>query len=61
MNPEKIWGMFEDEKKVVRAVCHNYLQQPMYGEKLQDTVIFHLEMYTRKIATALETKLRIKS
>ncbi|GAI74829.1 unnamed protein product, partial [marine sediment metagenome] len=46
MNEEKLKELLEAEKKIVRVVCHNYLQQPMYGEKLQDTVIFHLENFT---------------
>jgi len=39
----------ECEKKVVRIVCHNVLKAPLYGEKLQDVVIFHLENYTKSL------------
>jgi len=53
MNEEKLMELLEAEKKIVRAICHNYLQEPMYGEKLQDTVIFHLENYTKNIISAL--------
>ena len=39
----------ESEKKLVRFVCHNFLREEMYGEKLQDVVIFHLENFTKNI------------
>ena len=39
----------EHEKGVVKAVCHNYLREEMYGEKLQDVVIFHLENFVKTI------------
>lgn len=46
---EKIDTVLENEKKVVRAVCLNLLREPMYGEKLQDVVIFHLENFTNNL------------
>ena len=39
----------ESEKKLVRTVCHNILREEMYGEKLQNVVIFHLENFTKNI------------
>lgn len=39
----------EAEKVIVRATCHNVLREEMYGEKLQDVVIFHLENFARNI------------
>ncbi len=39
----------ESEKKIVRTVCHNILREEMYGEKLQNVVIFHLENFTKNI------------
>jgi len=39
----------EGEKKIVRTICHNILREEMYGEKLQNVVIFHLENFTRNI------------
>ena len=35
----------ENEKSVVRATCHNTLREEMYGEKLQNVVIFHLSNF----------------
>ena len=59
MNETKLMELLEAEKKIVRVVCHNYLQQPMYGEKLQDTVIFHLENFTNNIISSLSDSERI--
>ena len=39
----------ESEKGVVRAICHNYLREELYGEKLQDVVIFHRENFVKNI------------
>ena len=39
----------EHERGVVKAVCHNFLREEMYGEKLQNVVIFHLENFTKNI------------
>ncbi len=39
----------EHEKGVVRITCHNVLREEMYGEKLQNVVIFHLENFTKNI------------
>ncbi len=39
----------EAEKIIVRAICHNVLREEMYGEKLQNVVIFHLENFTKNI------------
>jgi len=39
----------ESEKGVVKAVCHNYLREELYGEKLQNLVIFHLENFVKNI------------
>ena len=55
---EIIEEVFENEVKVVRMVCHNVLRQPMYGKRLQDTVIFHLENFKRNLTDALEEKRR---
>ena len=53
---EVIERAFENEVKIVRAVCHNVLRQPMYGKRLQDTVIFHLENFKRNLMDALKEK-----
>jgi len=39
----------EAEKIIVRATCHNVLREEMYGEKLQNIVIFHLENFIKNI------------
>ena len=39
----------ENEKNVVKAVCHNYLREELYGEKLQNVVIFHLENFVKSV------------
>jgi len=39
----------ESEKKIVRTTCHNVLREEMYGEKLQNVVIFHLRNFTKNI------------
>ena len=39
----------EAEKIIVRAICHNTLREEMYGEKLQNVVIFHLEKFIKNI------------
>ncbi len=39
----------ETEKIIVRAICHNILREEMYGEKLQNVVIFHLGNFTKNI------------
>ncbi len=39
----------ESEKKIVRTICHNDLREEMYGEKLQNVVICHLENFTKNI------------
>ena len=39
----------ESEKNLVRVVCHNFLRAEMYGEKLQNVVIFHLENFRKNI------------
>ena len=39
----------ESEKKIVRTICHNFLREEMYGEKLQNVVIFHLENFVKNI------------
>ena len=39
----------ENEKSVVRATCHNTLREEMYGEKLQNVVIFHLSNFIENI------------
>jgi len=46
--------VFEGEVKIVRACCHNILRQPMYGKRLQDTVIFHLNNFKRNLLKAME-------
>lgn len=53
---EKIDGVLENEKKVVRAVCHNILREPMYGEKLQDVVIYHLGNFANNLKRELSIK-----
>jgi len=50
---EKIDKTLEDEKKIVRAVCHNYLKQILYEEKLQDVVVFHLENFAKNLKREL--------
>lgn len=42
-------GALESEVKLVRTVCHNFLREEMYGEKLQNVVIFHLENFRKNI------------
>jgi len=42
-------GALESEKKIVRIICHNVLREEMYGEKLQNVVIFHLKNFTKNI------------
>lgn len=39
----------EAEKIIVRSICHNVLREEMYGEKLQNVVIFHLENFIKNI------------
>lgn len=39
----------EAEKIIVRSTCHNVLREEMYGEKLQNVVIFHLENFIKNI------------
>ena len=39
----------EAEEIIVRAICHNVLREEMYGEKLQNVVIFHLKNFTKNI------------
>jgi len=39
----------EHEKGIVRTICHNFLREEMYGEKLQNVVISHLENFTKNI------------
>jgi len=46
--------VLNEETKLVRAVCHNILKQPMYGKKLQDTVIFHLRNFKANLEKRLE-------
>lgn len=41
---------FDNEIKIVRAVCHNYLKQVLSEEKLQDVVIFHLNNLRKRLA-----------
>jgi len=43
----------ENEKNIVRTVCHNILQQPMHGKKLQDTVIYHLKNFEKNLKDRL--------
>jgi len=50
----------ENEKNVVRTVCHNYLREPLYDEKLHSVVIFHLENFARNIFDLAITKNLIK-
>ncbi len=52
----KIDGILENEKKIVRAVCHNVLKAPMYGEKLQDVVIYHLGNFANNLKRELSGK-----
>ena len=40
---------FDNEDKIVRAVCHNYLKQILSEEKLQDVVIFHLHNLRKRL------------
>jgi len=53
MKASELETLLEDalsnEKKVVRTICHNVLREELYGEKLQDIVIFHLENFVRNI------------
>lgn len=37
----------ENEKKIVKAVCHNYLKQPLFEESLQAVVIYHLDNFAK--------------
>lgn len=39
----------ENEKNIVRVICHNVLREELYGEKLQNVVIFHLENFVKSI------------
>ena len=52
----KIEEVFQKEVKTIRTVCHNILRAPMYGEKLQDTVTFHLEHFKTNLLRALTRK-----
>ena len=51
---EIIEEVFKKEVKIVRLTCHNILRQPMYGKKLQDTVILHLKNFKRNLVKAFE-------
>ena len=39
--------VLENEKKLVKAVCHNYLKQPLFEESLQAVVIYHLQNFAK--------------
>jgi len=41
---------FDQEIKMVRAVCHNYLKEVLSEDKLQDVVIFHLNNLRKRLA-----------
>lgn len=51
-----IEDVFENEVKIVRLTCHNILRQPMYGKRLQDTVIFHLKNFKQNLLKSFEEK-----
>ena len=53
---KKIEQVFENEVEIVRLTCHNILREPMYGKKLQDTVIFHLRNFKTNLLNALKEK-----
>jgi len=48
---------FDDEVELVRKVCLNVLKQPMYGEKLQKVVIYHMKNYKAKLDRRLDAQL----
>ncbi len=50
----------ENEKNVVRTVCHNYMKELLHDEKLQSVVIFHLENFVRNIFDLALTRSLIK-
>ena len=43
---------YENEVKFVRAVCHNYMKEPLYEEKLQEVVLFHLKNFKTSLEAA---------
>jgi len=53
---EKIDIAFENEVKIVRAVCHNFAGEVLQGDKLQDTVIFHLKNFKSNLTTSIVEK-----
>jgi hypothetical protein len=44
---------YENEVEVVRAMCHNYMKEPLYEEKLQEVVLFHLKNFKTSLEAAL--------
>ena len=51
---EIIEEVFENEVKIVRKCCLNILRTPLFGENLQDMVIFHLKNFKRNLIRKLE-------
>ena len=50
--------VFKDQVELVKLTCHNILRQPMYSEKLQKTVIFHMRSFKEALLRALEESKR---
>ena len=40
---------FDNEDKIVKTVCHNYLKEVLSEEKLQNVVIFHLHNLRKRV------------
>lgn len=44
---------YDHQVEIVRLVCHNITGEMLQGEKLQDTVIFHLRLMKNELVEAL--------
>lgn len=50
---ELVKQSYDNQVKIVRLVCNNIAGEMLRGEKLQDTVIYHLDCFKRELEVAL--------